>query len=170
MSEAGSLLEIVDEMIAMVERARSVPMSASVMVNKSEMLDLLDAAREMVPDQIGRADAVLAEARATREDARNAADVVLDDAQKEAETIVAEAREQASRLVASDSITIAAKSQAARIVDEAKSQAAKLRSGANDYSQTILNELAGQLEHLQDQISAGRAVLIERTTPAAPEE
>ncbi|VEI14035.1 hypothetical protein [Trueperella bialowiezensis] len=160
MSDKGeSLLEILDELLEIVENAKSLPMSASVMVNRSQLSDLLKTAREIVPDQIVEADSVLQEAGAVSENARHEAEKIVESARHEAESIIAEAREQASRLVAQDQVTIAAKSQATRILDEAKSKADSLRRGADDYAATTLADLSDELNHLLDQIEAGRAHL-----------
>ncbi|AWA43160.1 ATP synthase subunit B family protein [Trueperella pyogenes] len=163
MNEQGeSLLEILDELVEIVGNAKSLPMSASVMVNRSELLDLLETARDIVPAQIVEADAVLQQASAVSEGARQEAATIHEHAHAEAETIIAEAREQASRLVAQDQITIAAKSQATRILDEAQTKAESLRRGADDYAAATLDQLSEELGGLLEQIAAGRAHLAHR--------
>lgn len=44
-----SLLTILEELAGLIANARTMPMSASVLVNKAEALDLLDAARAVLP-------------------------------------------------------------------------------------------------------------------------
>lgn len=160
--EGASLLEILDELIDVVENAKSYPMSASVKINKDEVLDLLVTARKIVPDQIVAADSVLTNAANVSEDARAEAEQIINQAHEDADTIVAQAREQASRLVSQDAVTIAAKSQATRIVDEAKSTSDRLRRGADDYSEKALAELSARLGSLLDQVEAGRDLLANR--------
>ena len=163
MNEQGeSLLEILDELVEIVSHAKSLPISASVMVNRSELLDLLETAREIVPDQIVAADEVLQEASAVSESARQDAESIRERAEQDAATIVAEAREQASRMVAQDQITIAAKSQATRILDEAQTKADHMVRGADDYAATTLDQLSEELGGLLEQIAAGRAHLAHR--------
>ena len=160
MNEQGeSLLEILDELVDIVAAAKSLPMSASVMVNRSELLDLLETARAIVPDQIIAADSVMQDANAVAENARQEADEIRERAHQDSESIIAEAREQASRLVAQDQITIAAKSQATRVLDEAQSKADALKRGADGYAASTLDTLSDELNSLLDQIEAGRAHL-----------
>ncbi|QOQ38601.1 hypothetical protein [Trueperella pecoris] len=167
MNEQGeSLLEILDELMEIVAHAKSLPMSASVMVNRSELLDLIETARDIVPDQIVAADSVLQEASAVSENARQEAETIRARAEKDADTILAEAREQASRLVAQDQVTIAAKSQATRILDEAQAKADSLKRGADDYAATTLDQLSEELGGLLEQIAAGRAHLAHRLEDA----
>lgn len=75
---------LLDALTDLVERARAMPMSSSVLVNRNEALDLLDELREQLPTQITRADEVLSDAGH-----------VLDDARDEADRIVAAARARA---------------------------------------------------------------------------
>lgn len=178
--EGASLIEVLDDILDMLEKARSVPMSASVMVNRAEMLDLLTAAKDMVPSQIVKADGLLSQAHSVTEEAQEQAETIIRRAEADAETIVQEAREQASRLVSQDSVTVAAKSQAQRTIDEAMTQAEKLRQGADSYSDETLLELhnritemgnaidglsqgvQGQVDTMLGQISAGRNLIAGR--------
>ena len=156
--QGQSLLAILDELTDLVKNARSVPMSASAMVNRSEVLDLLATAKEIMPDQIVAADGLLQQADHVTAEAHDRARDILERAQQDAEDTVQEAREQASRLVSQDSVTIAAKAQAQRIVDEAKMQAEKLRRGADQYSDDTLAELQDHVADLGnsiDSLSAG---------------
>ncbi|MBM7825219.1 cell division septum initiation protein DivIVA [Arcanobacterium pluranimalium] len=165
----ASLLEILEEITGLVENAKAMPLSASVLVNRSEILDLLNTARDIVPSQIVAADSVLQDAAAVSDEARERAEEIVDQANQEADQILAEAREQASRLVSQDSITIAAKSQSARILDEAKSKADRVKRGADEYSDAALEHLAqelvsiqNELDTIQHQIAAGRGLIADR--------
>ncbi|MCF2707111.1 hypothetical protein I6E29_07515 [Arcanobacterium haemolyticum] len=179
-AEGQSLIDILDEITDIVTKARSVPMSASAMVNRSEVLDLLDAAKDMVPDQIVRADGLLAQASSVTNDAKDRAQEIVAQAELDAHNTIQEAREQASRLVSQDSITIAARAQAQKIIDEAKSKADKLKRGADNYTDRALldmqdrvvdmgqslDELAANVQsHIDailDQVAAGRGVIADR--------
>ncbi len=179
-SEGESLIAVLDELIELVSNAPTTMMSAAVKVNRSEILDLLATARDLVPDQIVRADGLLAEADGFTHEAQLRASRIVEQAQNDAEDTIAEAREQAARLVSQDAITIAAKARAHRIIDDAKSQAEKLRRGANEYSDTTLlslqnkvSEVGGEIDSLTanvqeridvmlSQIIAGRNIIAER--------
>ncbi|MFC5370314.1 hypothetical protein [Arcanobacterium bovis] len=165
----ASLLEILEEITGLVENAKAMPLSASVLVNRSEILDLLSTARDIVPSQIVAADSVLQDAAAVSDEARERAEEIVAQANVEADQILAEAREQASRLVSQDAITIAAKSQSARILDEAKSKADRVKRGADEYSDAALENLAQELvtiqnnlDTIQHQIAAGRGLIADR--------
>jgi len=50
----------IDELIEIVEAARAMPMSSSCVINRSQVLDLLDDLKRGMPEEIDRAREVLA--------------------------------------------------------------------------------------------------------------
>ena len=84
----GGVQGVLEALTATVAGARAMPMSSSVLVNKAEVLDLIEQAREALPSLLTQADALLADADAAKEQAR-----------AEAVGIIAAAHEEADRLV-----------------------------------------------------------------------
>ncbi len=174
--QAESILELLDEMTAMVENAKPMPLSASILVNKSEMLEMLKTAAEIMPLQIVRADEVLQDAAKVSDDARFRARNVRERASAQAEQILAKAKQDAGRLTERESVVVAAKSRATQILDEAKEKANRISRGADRYSDSALDALSEQinalygeldnvtraLDSLRQQIDAGRQVLARR--------
>ncbi|MCI7551540.1 MAG: hypothetical protein PUK40_05325 [Actinomycetaceae bacterium] len=187
-----TLIDILDELTQIVTEAKNVPLSSSIVVNRTEVLDLLETARAIAPEQLLAADSMLADAHAMHDSVRDDSqrrlaqaqakseelaaeakkkfDDLISQAQDKADGIIARAREEANRLVAQDSVTQAAKAEAKKIVDFAQAKAQKVATGANQYSDSMLENLGGQLVLLQDhiddllqQIDAGRNVLAERS-------
>ena len=147
----GGVQGVLEALAAAVEQARAMPMSSSVLVNRAELLDLVDQAREALPAQLGRADALLADADAARADAR-----------AEAEAILARAREQADRLVEAEAVTIQARDRAAQLLADAQEQADSLRRDADDYCDRRLADFEIDLGKVLSQVQAGRAKLAGR--------
>lgn len=143
-----AFLDALDEMVS---RARAMPMSASVLVNKAEALDLIDQMREVMPEQLSQADSVLSEA-----------DEVLDQAHGQAESILATARSRAAQLVSAEQVVVQAQAQAREIIEEAGKQAQDLRSEADDYCDRRLAEFEIDLGKVLAQVQAGRAKLAGR--------
>ena len=54
----STVIAALDQIEDLVESSRAVPLSASIMVNKAEILDLLDQAREALPEDLVAAAAV----------------------------------------------------------------------------------------------------------------
>lgn len=152
--EAAALLGLLDDLRTLVETARAMPMSASVLLNKAEVLDLVAAAREAVPDQVAAADRVVAEAEA-----------VLSGARAESAQVLAAARAEAAELVAEHPITAAAHERAADIVAAAEEKAARLEADADAYCDSRLAQFETDLQAVAKQVEAGRARLAARRQP-----
>ncbi|WP_454301508.1 pantetheine-phosphate adenylyltransferase [Salana multivorans] len=148
---AAGLLALLDDLRSVIEQARAMPMSASVLVNKAEVVDLLAAAREAVPDQVAAADRIVAEAEG-----------VLARSTKEGAEIVAKAHAEAERLVSDHEITRLARERGAEIVAAAEDKAAKLEADADDYCDSRLAQFEVDLEAVTKQVAAGRARLAAR--------
>lgn len=154
---AGGLLDILEDLAALVENARSVPLSTNVKVDRDQALALVDELRDALPTQVARADEVLAAARDT-----------LDDAHRQAEEIVAAARARAIELVQSEQVVVQAQSRAADVVAEAESRAAALRTDADAYCDGRLADFQQDLDALSSQVRAGREKLAERLEKGTP--
>ena len=66
--------ERLDELNVLVEDAKSMPLSASCVVNRSQVLDLIEEIRQMLPESVHRADELLADREAVVQDGRREAD------------------------------------------------------------------------------------------------
>lgn len=150
MSEQG-LTGVLDALEEAVSAARAMPMSSSVLVSRAELLDLIGQARTSLPDQIARAEQVLAEADQERASAR-----------EEGERIEAAARRRAEELVGEQSVVEQAEQRAAGIVAAAQEQAARLRREADDYCDRRLADFEIDLGKVLAQVQAGRAKLAQR--------
>lgn len=150
-TQPEGLTGILDALTDAVTRARAMPMSSSVLLNRAELLDLLEQAREVLPVQLTRADELLADAGA----ARGAA-------QEVAETILAAARTRASALVDAEHVTVAALERARQIVGDAEGVAEALRCDADDYCDRRLADFEIDLGKVLAQVQAGRAKLAGR--------
>ena len=145
------LTTILGEIERAVQQARAMPMSSSVLVSKAELLELVEQAREALPDQLGRADELLA-----------GADEVLSDARTQAERIVAAARQRAAELVSTEQVVVAARVRAEEIVAEAEATSQQLRLEADDYCDRRLADFEIDLGRVVAQVQAGRAKLAGR--------
>ena len=147
----GGVQGVLEALTATVAGARAMPMSSSVLVNKAEMLDLIEQAREALPQQLTQADALLADVDAAKEQAR-----------ADAAEIVEQARQEADRLVESEAVTVAAREKAAQILADAQEQADALRRDADDYCDRRLADFEIDLGKVVAQVQAGRAKLAGR--------
>lgn len=148
-----SLLAILEELHRLVNAARPVPMSAAVLVNKAEALDLLDAARAVVPDQIAEAEGIVSDA-----------EEVVQRARENADRLIRAAEERARALIEEDALVEGARRRAAEIVADAEETARKLSNDANDYCDRQLSQLESEIAQISKQVQAGRTVIQARLT------
>ena len=156
----STVIAALDQIEDLVESSRTVPLSASIMINKAELLDLLDQAREALPEDL-IADAE-EEAERTRSRADDEATALVSQARSDAEATIADANAQAARIVSTENIVRMAEDRAREIVSEAKRSAASLREGADDYVASSLDELAQLISDLARRTDAGRRTIAER--------
>jgi cell division septum initiation protein DivIVA len=138
-------LDRIDEIISVVENARSVPMSRNCMLDRTELVGLLDDLRRDLPTEMRRAVALLDER-----------DKILDAGRNEAERIVAEGEAEHARLVSVNEITVSAEHEAARIIGEARAEAQRLREEVDDYVDTALANFEQFLTRSLASIERGR--------------
>lgn len=139
-------LDRIDEIIAYIETARAVPMSrTNCMVERGEMISILEELRSSLPVEIRRAEALLQER-----------DKILEAGRREAERIIAEGEAEHARLVSANEITVSAEHEAARITDEARQEAQRLRDEVDDYVDTTLANFEQFLRRSLTSIERGR--------------
>ena len=113
---------VLDNLIAVVESARRVPASASVMVHRDEVLAQLYDLRNRLPEELRAARWMLRE----REE-------FIDRTNREARGVMDQARGEAMALVSQEGVVREAQAEAERIIDAAQGRARQLRLEAEDY-------------------------------------
>lgn len=149
-----TLEEALSAIAELVENAKAMPLSASVLVPRDEILFLVDAALDALPVEIRNAQLILRERHE-----------IADKARFEADEIIAAATAKAERLVARTEITRQANQNANRMIQEAKEEAARLRYAAQDFVDQKLAGFEIALEAIQKSVKAGR----EKLAPAVNE-
>jgi F0F1-type ATP synthase membrane subunit b/b' len=143
--ESEALLRRVSEMIA---GARPMPLSSSVMINKDEVLELLDEAIERLPDELRAARWLLKER-----------DEFLTKTRRDADDILDAARARAERMVQRTEVVKAAELRARQTIDAADDEARRLRLECEDYCDQKLASFEIVLERTLKTVDAGRTKL-----------
>jgi len=138
-------IEKISTAITMIDEARGVPLSASCVVHRGEILEILEGARDYLPADLFEAEKLLA----TR-------DQIIEDGRVSAETMIATAREDVSRMVEQTAIVQSARDEAQRILDEARDLAAAEREEVEAYIDGRLATLEVILNKTMDAVARGR--------------
>jgi hypothetical protein len=134
-----------NELIATVTDARTMPMSASCLVNRAEMLELLERLRDELPADLDHADALLSDREA-----------VLSAGRAEAEAILEDARGVREQLIEQTDVLAAARSRADTVTTQARAESTLLLADADDYVDRKLSEFELFLGQLTSQVNNGR--------------
>ncbi|MCY3967635.1 MAG: hypothetical protein OXE04_05420 [bacterium] len=134
--------------IELVDAARPMPLSASSMINKEEVLELLQRCLNNLPEEIRAARWLLKE----RED-------FLKRVNREGDEILAAARTQAEVMVQRTEVVKVAEQRARRTVEEAEAKAKRLRLETEDYCDTKLGSFEIALERILNTVTQARSRL-----------
>jgi len=131
--------------IETIENAPGIPMSASVRVNRDELLDLLDEAVENLPEEVRAARWLLKER-----------DEYMARTRREAEDLIDEARTRVAQMVQKTEVVKAAEHRARRINEEAEAHARRMRREAEDFCDQRLASFENVLAKVQRSVAVGR--------------
>jgi hypothetical protein len=152
---------LIERLAETVRDARSMPLSSSALVNRQEVLDLIEDLRNSLPTEISRARSILKDG-----------EEVLDRAGLEAQRVLERARQERERLLSKTEIVQAAAREADRLVAEAESTAKRIRAEAEGYVESKLANFEVVLQKTLQAVERGRQRLAGRldATELAPED
>ncbi|MGI8535181.1 MAG: hypothetical protein ACR2K2_01550 [Mycobacteriales bacterium] len=113
---------MLDQLTELLESARTLPMSASCVINRDEVLGFVDEVRALLPTELEQARQVLSERAA-----------VVAQGQAEAERVLSRARVEQTRLIEASAVWGRAVVESDRLVAEAQDQAEAMRLQTEDY-------------------------------------
>jgi cell division septum initiation protein DivIVA len=167
--DLAARLEQLEELI---QEAKSMPLSSSVLVNREEVMALIAEMKDALPEEIKRARWIVRD----REE-------LLTKARSEGDQIMEQAREDQLRMARKEEIVARATREADRIVSEAEDVSRTMRSEAEDYVDAKLAQFeisirkileasqatSKSLGHTLDQVELGRERLRGPATAAEAE-
>jgi cell division septum initiation protein DivIVA len=144
--------EKLDELSRLVEEARSMPMSASCIVNRAELLGVVEELRELLPEEFRHAQLLL--------DDREA---VVEEGRREAQRKIAEAELERDRLTSETEVAAAAVRHAEQVHVAALEEAQTMRAEVDDYVDSKLANFEVVLDKTMAAVRRGREKLRGRT-------
>ena len=155
-AEPGGVEDLLEELIEIVTSAKSMPLSSSAIITRDEVLDLLEAVRDELPEELRRARRMLKDH-----------EQLLSAARREAADIVGDARVQSERMVQRTEIVRQAEHRAVRIVEDAEAEGRQMRHEAEDYVDQKLAGFEIVLDRTLKTVRAGRERLAAVPKPEA---
>ncbi|MFN8413800.1 MAG: ATP synthase F0 subunit B [Anaerolineales bacterium] len=142
------ILQLIDRLEELFNDAKAVPFTHNVIVDEDRMLELIDQMRIAIPEEVKKAQQVVAQR-----------DRVMAQAQEEANRTLQLAREKADQHVQKDVIVQEAQRRADQIISQARAEAEATRVDADNYVIDTLMQLQDQIAKLSNQVSNGLRVV-----------
>lgn len=136
---------LVDELIDIVEAAKNMPLSQSCVINRGEVLALLDEIQESLPKEFSQAASLL-----------NERDAVLQDAAAEGQRLIEIAKAEAKALVTKEAVYKEALKSAEILTQENEMEILKKRRELDDYIDAKLAAFEAALVKTLNSVQAGR--------------
>ncbi|MFF3696224.1 cell division initiation protein [Streptomyces sp. NPDC002221] len=140
-----------DEIVEVVGSARSMPMSASCVVNRADLLAMLEEVREALPGSLAQAQELI-----------GGREQMVEQARQEAERIIESAHAQRGTLISDTAVARQSQDEADRILDEARREAEEIRAEADDYVDSKLANFEVVLTKTIGSVDRGREKLLGR--------
>ena len=130
-----NVIELLEYVQDLVENSPKVPMSGKVMIDKREIIEVLDQIINYMPDQFKKAEWVM-----------NERERILNEAKKEYDSVRKETMTMMRQNVENHDIVKEAKVRSQEIITSAQRDAKAIRLGSRDYSDEILTQLDKEIE------------------------
>ena len=158
------LLEIIDQLEDAVLSGRNARLGGGWIVDREQLLDLIDRLRAAAPASLEQAEQLLGERDKVLEGAREEAQLVVNRAQQEAEMQIGAHEVVVAAQQRADEILERAGMSAREAIENARAEAAGIRGGAatdaveqaleaDRYSLEMLRRLAEQLASLEQNVN-----------------
>ncbi|MFD5231071.1 ATP synthase F0 subunit B [Streptomyces qaidamensis] len=147
-----------DEIVSAVSGARSMPMSASCVVNRADLLAMLEEVRAALPDSLAQAQELI-----------GGREQMVEQARQEAQRIIEGAHAERGSLISGTEVARRSQAEADRILAEARQEAEEIRAEADEYVDSKLANFEVVLTKTLGSVGRGREKLL-GTGPGTDEQ
>lgn len=140
-----------DEIVEAIGSARSMPMSASCVVNRADLLDMLEEVRQALPGSLAHAQELI-----------GGREQLVEQARQEAERIIESAQARRSDLISDTEVARRSQAEADRILSDARRDAEEIRAEADEYVDSKLANFEVVLTKTIGSVGRGREKLLGR--------
>jgi len=138
------ILHLIDRLEELFNASRPIPFTHNVVVDEDRMLDLIDQMRVAIPDEVKKAQQLLAQR-----------DRIMAQAQEAANRTIQLARDKSEELVARDPIVQAAQTRAEQIIQQSTMETEVTKREADEFVLVTLTRLEAELQRLLNQVQNG---------------
>lgn len=146
----NSIYSLLSRMEVMVNNAKTLPLSTNIILNRENMLTLISALQEQLPEAIKQAHYIVEEQNA-----------LLREAKQEAERYMQRAKIEAATMIDQSEITQQAQAKANEIVGQAQDKANAMHDSAVRYVNSLLTETEANLSDMIEVVRQNKQELSE---------
>ena len=128
-------LELIDNLEDIIDRGVGIPLAGKCLLDKDELLDIIQEIRLKMPDD-------LKQAKWIKEERQR----ILLEAQKEANNIIKNAEDKIISMINENEITKKAVEQATEIVENANKRSREIKLGTRQYADDVLADMEKIME------------------------
>jgi cell division septum initiation protein DivIVA len=132
----------------MVKEAKSMPLSSSALLNRDELLEVVNGLKEALPEEIKQARWVVKD----REE-------LLVKARRDAEALVEKAKAEQAHLLSEQTVVQDAQAEAERLLADARVQIRQMRLEAEDYVDGKLAQFEAAITRIQEALTGADEAL-----------
>ena len=138
------ILHLVDRLEELFNNSKPIPLSRNVVVDENSFMDIIDQMRISIPDEIKKAQQVIAQK-----------DRILAQAQEEANRTVALAREKSEKMVEKSEVYQTAQAKIEQLSEQARKESLQTQQEADRYVVETLGGLERELKNVLQQVQNG---------------
>ena len=142
------ILHLIDRLEEILNESRPIPLTHTVLVDEDKVLDLIDQMRVAIPEEVKKAQQVLAQR-----------DRILAQAQEEANRTLALARDRSEQMVEREAIVQAAQARASDVSSQEITRIQQIQQEADNYVLEPLTRLEMELDRMITQVRNGISTL-----------
>ncbi len=135
------IFKLLDELDELVESSTKIPLSGKIMIDKDELMSLIEEMRIAVPEELKQAEWIKEEKQRIISEAQVDADKMLKDVQIHIEN-----------MVDNHEIVSEAEKRAEEILNRAQISAREVRSGAREYADDIISNVEESLKDISSRM------------------
>ena len=128
-ADKANIIELLEYLQDIIEDAAKVPITGKVIVDKKEIIEIIEQITNYLPDEFKKAQWVMSEK-----------DRILSEAKKENENIRAQTMDLMKKQIENHDIVKEAQLKAQDIISLAQREAKEMRLGARDYADEVLSQ------------------------------
>jgi hypothetical protein len=148
------ILHLIDRLEEILNESRPIPLTHTVLVDEDKVLDLIDQMRVAIPEEVKKAQQVLAQR-----------DRILAQAQEEANRTLGLARERSEQMVEREAIVQAAQARAVDVGSQEVARIQQIQQEADNYVLETLTRLEMELDRMITQVRNGITTLQAENPP-----